>query len=397
MRFSTLRIAVLFAGFVLAVPSHAQDEQSAEPAQEDEVLEEVIVVGSRVRRSNLDSPSPVIVFDASELKAAGITTLGEFSRYLPQNAAIASPGFLRDGTAGFNLRGIGLDATLTLVNGRRVAPYGASGGEEPFVDINAIPVAAIDRIEILTDGASAIYGSEAVAGVVNIVTLQRIEGITAEGGYLTTSEGDGDEWDLNMVGGWSDADTSITGTLSWFDGDPIWSRDRDWASSLDLSEVGGFLYGSSASSPPSLFLLETERLLADPACPTDSPTAQLQVATPGREEYCVFNFWHFTTLQQPSERLGMTASFRHDFRPGPPFLPSCWPIAAKLSQQLPPPCCGISSFPPTIPTTPMGKICSWKAAVHWMLARGVSTTSQPPGAWWQASKEPGAPGSGKQH
>lgn len=313
MRFSALGIAGLFAGFVLAVPSHAQDEQSAEPAQEDEVLEEVIVVGSRVRRSNLDSPSPVIVFDASELKAAGITTLGEFSRYLPQNAAIESPGFLRDGTAGFNLRGIGLDATLTLVNGRRVAPYGASGGEEPFVDINAIPVAAIDRIEILTDGASAIYGSEAVAGVVNIVTLQRIEGITAEGGYLTTSEGDGDEWDLNMVGGWSDADTSITGTLSWFDGDPIWSRDRDWASSLDLSEVGGFLYGSSASSPPSLFLLETERLLADPACPTDSPTAQLQVATPGREEYCVFNFWHFTTLQQPSERLGMTASFRHDF------------------------------------------------------------------------------------
>ncbi len=170
--------------------------------------------------------------------------MGEFSRYLPQNAAIEPPGFLTNGTAGFNLRGIGLDATLTLVNGRRIAPYGPSGGDEPFVDINAIPVAAIDRIEILTDGASAIYGSEAVAGVVNIVTLQKIEGITAEGGFLTTSEGDGDEWDLNVAGGWNNADTSITGTLSWFDSDVIWNRDRDWSSTVDLRDQGGYDYGN---------------------------------------------------------------------------------------------------------------------------------------------------------
>ena len=314
-------LAPFVLGLVGAVflPERVQAANEPRAASDSEVesIEEIVVVGSRIARSNLDSPSPVLVFDASELKASGITTIGEFSRFLPQNAAITSPGFLAGsplrGTSGFNLRGIGLDATLTLVNGRRIAPYGSSGGEEPFVDINAIPVAAIDRIEILTDGASAIYGSEAVAGVVNIVLKRTIEGITAEGGFLTTSEGDGDEWDLSLTGGWNNADTTVTGTLSWFDQGLIWSRDRDWSSTVDMRDRGGFDYGNYASSPPSMYLVESRVLLADPACPEDSPSAHLVVYVPGKEEVCNSNYWHFTSLQQPSERLGVTASLRHDF------------------------------------------------------------------------------------
>jgi outer membrane receptor protein involved in Fe transport len=388
----------LLVGFLLSAPLPAADEEPPEPGHEDEVLEEITVVGSRVRRSNLDSPSPVIVFDASDLQNLGITTMGEFSRFLPQNAALGSPGSPRHrGAAGFNLRGIGLDATLTLVNGRRVAPYGSSGDLEPFVDINAIPVAAIDRIEILTDGASAIYGSEAVAGVVNIITLQTIEGITAEGGFLTTAEGDGDEWDLNLTGGWHNADTSITGTLSWFDGDLIWNRDRDWSSTVDLRDRGGFDFGSSASSPPSLFLRESEVFLADPACPEDSPTAHLRVFTPGEEEYCVFNFWHYTTLQQPSDRLGVTASLRHDYSSDTSFFAELLANRSETEQVAAPTVLWDFPVPADHPNNPYGEnlLLEGGRALDtgsrrfnsesntWRLVAGVEGTW---GSWeWQAA------------
>jgi iron complex outermembrane receptor protein len=312
MCFSALRKCFWLAGMLLPASLVMADEAASEAEPEATALEEVIVVGSRITRSNLDSPSPVLVFEAAELLDNGITTVGEFTRYLPQNSALPPQGFLSStvtaGTAGFNLRGIGMDATLTLLNGRRVVPSGASSDLEPFVDINAIPVAAIDRIEILTDGASAIYGSEAVAGVVNIVTYQTIDGVVAEGGFLTTSEGDGDEWDMSLAGGWNDADTSFTATLSWFDRDTIFNRDRDWSSTVDLREQGGYDYGNSASSPPTAFLLDSGVFLADPACPEYSDTAHLVVYVPGEVEVCSFNTWNFTTLQSPSRRLGTLLS-----------------------------------------------------------------------------------------
>ena len=124
---------------VLVLPGPVSGQDLTEPGTEGEeetLIEEVIVTGSRVKRSNLDSPSPVMIFDADELLNNGITTLEEFARYLPQNADTLSDsqnfqGIFR-GSSSFNLRGIGLDATLTLVNGRRIAPFGSSGDEIRF-------------------------------------------------------------------------------------------------------------------------------------------------------------------------------------------------------------------------------------------------------------------------
>jgi len=316
MRCSVAAVLSVLAGCLLSTPGWAVDKVNSDDESGEPELEEITIVGSRVIRSNLDSPSPVITFDAVQLQNLGITTLGEFSRFLPQNAGLEPPGLTGGGptagTSGFNLRGIGMDGTLTLVNGRRIAPYGSSGDIEPFVDINAIPVAAIERIEILTDGASAIYGSEAVAGVVNIVTYKSFDGLTAEGGFLSAYEGDGEERDLSITGGWRNERTSVTGTLSWFDGNPVWNRDRGWASTTDLREQGGYDYGNSASSPPTVLLLDSDIWLADPACPDYSDTAHKVVWVPGKDEGCMFNFRHFTTLQQPSKRLGLTASIQHD-------------------------------------------------------------------------------------
>ena len=292
-------------------------------ATAEEVADEVIVTGSRVRRSNLDSPSPVLVFNASNLVDNGITTMSEFARYLPQNAdnfSDSSSGNTNlKGAAAFNLRGIGLDGTLTLINGRRIAPFGASGDTEPFVDINAIPIAAIERIEVLKDGASAIYGSEAVAGVVNIILKKSMEGFVAEAGYLTATKGDGAEQDASVAGGWANESTQVLGTLSWFNRDLIWSRDRAWSSDIDLRKVGGVNQRSSFGSPGTMDLLQSHLRRADPACPEDGPiNSRIRQSGPGGRyrESCLFNYAAFTTLQQPSERWSATASMDHEFSSG---------------------------------------------------------------------------------
>jgi iron complex outermembrane receptor protein len=304
---------------MLVSPAWSQDEDESEDEYEA-VMEEVHITGSHIKRSNLDSPSPVLIFDAAQLLDTGITTLGEFARYLPQNAETMgdsqSGGSPFQGSSSFNLRGIGLDATLTLVNGRRIAPFGSSGDASPFVDINSIPVAAIERIEVLKDGASAIYGSEAVAGVVNIITRKKIEGVTVEGGYMTTTEGDGDEWDVNISGGWNNSLTRLTGTLSYFSRDVIYNRDREWSSDLDFRDRGGPNRRSTLSSPPNARLQESGGGMADPACPIQSDLNSLDIIVPGVLELCRFNWAHFVTLQQPSDRFGLTASLEHAFRPG---------------------------------------------------------------------------------
>ena len=295
------------------------EEERVDAAVYESVLEEVIVTGSRLIRSNLDSPSPVTIYSSEELIGTGVMTLEDFARYLPQNVDTFSDSGVSDsplkGSAAFNLRGIGLDGTLTLVNGRRVAPFGSSGGTFPFVDINAIPVAAIKRIEVLKDGASAIYGSEAVAGVVNIITHSDFEGVTVAGGYLNNSKGDGSEWDVSVTAGWKGEATRLTGTFSYYEREAIWARDRDFSSEIDFSEQGGFNLRSVLSSPPSIGLLSTFRQFPDPACPQQTEINSIRILVEDIQVWCVFNWTQFTYLQHPSNRLGISAGMEHDINP----------------------------------------------------------------------------------
>ncbi|MGH1557304.1 TonB-dependent receptor plug domain-containing protein [Caulobacter segnis] len=145
-----------------------QDVAAAAP--EPAVVEEVVVTGSRIRGAT--PASPLVVVGSAEIRDAGQHDLGEVARSLPQNfgggqnpgaGARSGAGSANvNGASTFNLRGVGNDATLTLLNGRRLAINGPSG-----VDVTSIPLPAVERLEILTDGASALYGSDAVGGVVN--------------------------------------------------------------------------------------------------------------------------------------------------------------------------------------------------------------------------------------
>jgi len=171
-----LRTAVRFAlGIgVGAFAVSAAPSAVAQDAATEEVLEEITVTGSRIKRADLDSASPVTVLDRSDILAAGVTDIGMLLKRMPSMSGFAIGTTTNNGGTGaveVNLRGMGVDRTLTLVNGLRVVDNG---------DYQTIPSNMIERVEILKDGASAIYGADAVAGVVNIITRKDYEGLSVD-------------------------------------------------------------------------------------------------------------------------------------------------------------------------------------------------------------------------
>lgn len=146
----------------------------AQAADEEAAVEEIIVTGSRIKRADLDSASPVTVLDRDDILAAGITDVGNLVQRMPSMSGSPIGTTTNNGGNGsveVDLRGLGVDRTLTLINGKRVVDGG---------DYQTIPTQMIERVEILKDGASAVYGADAVAGVVNIITRQDFEGFAID-------------------------------------------------------------------------------------------------------------------------------------------------------------------------------------------------------------------------
>lgn len=165
------------------VPTQAQNtEPPRGGAEPTEALEQVLVTGTLIR--DFRSPSPVLTVDDALIADTGATVVQDLFKGLTANAGSQQNNeqSALQGVSQFSLRGLGVGSTLTLINGRRagLAPITDETGQL-FTDSNAFPVNAIERIEVLTDGASATYGSEAVAGVVNIITRKDFEGFEVTG------------------------------------------------------------------------------------------------------------------------------------------------------------------------------------------------------------------------
>ncbi len=301
----------------ITADSSADEAENETPKE----LERFPVTGYHIKRIDLEGPVPVVVFDRADLERAGVTTLKEFARDLPMNwgpvgDAVGLTYLEPVGASPFNLRGIGLDSTLTLVNGLRIAPYAQYG--DAIIDINAIPVSAIDRIEILKDGASAIYGAEAIAGVVNIILNTDYDGIEVSAGYGVTEHGDGNEILADLVAGRNTDRGSIMFSLSYLNRGLIYSRDRGWASDVDFSALGGPNMRSGFSSPPRLlrydtlfndWILEWE---ADPECGTD-PLLSSVVSFWGGTS-CRFNWAQLSGLTTGLERMSASLSGRYEIK-----------------------------------------------------------------------------------
>jgi iron complex outermembrane receptor protein len=204
-------------------------------------LDEITVTGTHIRGTT-NSPSPVLVFTRDDIDAVGANTIQQFLQSLPQNfggasqntiGTIASSGQTNNAINGSapNLRGLGASATLVLINGHRVAPGNSDGS---FVDISMIPLTAVERIEIVTDGASAIYGSDAVGGVVNIILRTKFDGAETRAQYGSASDGSMHNVQVGQTVGtdW----TNGSGVLSYqyFDQTPLSAASRDYLRSVPL-------------------------------------------------------------------------------------------------------------------------------------------------------------------
>ncbi|HWG87267.1 MAG TPA: TonB-dependent receptor [Candidatus Acidoferrales bacterium] len=222
---------------VTKAPAKAQPkkstDRSATPAATN--LQAVIVTGTRIRGGS--TPSPTITIGSEQIQQEGFTDLGEVIRSVPQNfsggqnpgvAAGAAQGGPSNqnitGGSGINLRGLGPDATLTLLNGRRMS----YGGFSQAVDISAIPVEAVERLEIVPDGASAIYGSDAVGGVANVILKRDFNGVTVGTRYGGATDGGLITREYNATAGttWTTGGLIVAGEKT--SNDPIYSDQRDY-------------------------------------------------------------------------------------------------------------------------------------------------------------------------
>ncbi|WP_340572172.1 TonB-dependent receptor [Stenotrophomonas sp. G106K1] len=196
--------ALLLAGAVASSSAFAQEQATN--------LDRITVTGSNIPRTNTETPSPVQVVTRQEIDRTGKTTVAEYLQTLTADGAGSIPktfgnGFAGGG-AGISLRGLGAGSTLVLLNGRRMATYGlADDGQKVFTDLSTIPLDAVERVEVLKDGASAIYGSDAIAGVVNIILRSDFQGAILRGSYGVSGDGDGDAKKATLTAGTGDLAT----------------------------------------------------------------------------------------------------------------------------------------------------------------------------------------------
>ena len=207
----------------------------------DTPLEELVVTGTHLKDVT-DTASPVMVFTRANIDQSGLGSVGAFIQRLPQNFGNVSESTIASVAGGIsadnavnatavNLHGLGGDATLVLVDGHRVAPGNVDGN---FVDVSMIPLSAVERIEILTDGASAIYGSDAVGGVVNIIMRKDFDGLESRARFGTVTDGASHETQIGQSAGKNWGSGSALLTYEFYDRTPLSAADRPYTSGVPL-------------------------------------------------------------------------------------------------------------------------------------------------------------------
>jgi iron complex outermembrane recepter protein len=220
MNFNNKTLYLALVSIITSVSNMAigQDSGASNEAVE---IEEIAVTGTRIKRADIDGVGPVTVINEAQIEATGITSLEVLLQKLPAAAGFGgnqtsaywvSNGW---GTPQINLRGLGINRTLVLGNGRRVV-YGGTGANSS-VDLSMVPMSLISKVEVLKDGASATYGADAVAGVVNLITKKEFDGFEIEGKFGANGEGDGEERLLDLTWGITGDRGSLMVNLSYQD------------------------------------------------------------------------------------------------------------------------------------------------------------------------------------
>jgi len=298
-------LAAIYGGTAVgavSAPAIAQD-------QDAEQLETITVVGSRIKRTDIETSQPVFVLERQDLQRTGLTSVGDILQDLSTNGATLNTTFNNggNGETRINLRNLGSNRTLVLVNGRRWVT--GLGGQ---VDLNTIPITIVERVEVLKDGASAIYGSDAIAGVINITTRDNYDGAEASAYLGENQEGDGRTELYDFTVGSSTDRASAVVNVSYAKQEPISAGDRE------ISAVPRFGFnpnnvfaGASSTTPFGIFQRAGSGqplLTLIPGRPgtTAADFRPFSNATDG------FNFAPDNYLLTPQERTGVYAQVRYN-------------------------------------------------------------------------------------
>lgn len=331
--FRTLIVSILAASSPASfyAPSAHAAETDAPP------LETIVVTGSFIHRTDTETPSPVTVLSKDQIEKSGLTTIYDAIHTISADNSGTIPtafaGGFAPGSAGVALRGLTVNSTLVLVDGRRLANYPfADDGQRSFVDLNSIPLTMVDRIEVLKDGASSLYGADAIAGVVNIIMKREYSGAEVSADVGTSQHGGGST--VRVSGNLGSGSLKDDGhnaylTFEYQKDGKILTSDRGFPfNTSDLSSIGGnnLLGGQPSLSSGSVFGSVTPGTVASNADGTPNllsgtplPGALVQplrpcgahsaLVTDATGSYCEQNLQSGVSIQPAAERLGVTGRF----------------------------------------------------------------------------------------
>jgi iron complex outermembrane receptor protein len=320
--FAALAIGSTAAGAQTTVPAPdvAQKPSASPPSSNGEI----VITGSRIRRNPLDQNAPIVFLDKADIDKTGLSAVADVLQRIPSasgglNTKVNNSGNLGNppdgggvgaGSATIDLRYLGANRTLVLVDGLRFVNGTSASGIPGAVDLNTIPANMIDRVEVLQAGASPLYGSDAIAGVVNVITVQRQQGLRASAQFGSFRQGDGHTWDLQASYGFQRPGTSIVFGASYAKQDPVFSRDRSISlfpnpGQTSCSNGGG---GCSSAAVNGRFLTFLgSQTISNP--PNNNPTlADLRPFTTADR----FNFAPFQYILTPSTRYGGWVSIKQE-------------------------------------------------------------------------------------
>ena len=263
---SAVRLALSFGVAATAATLGTAEAQTASTStdQKSQSLETIVVTGSNIRRVDIETANPVVTIDRAAIQASGKVNLGDLVQELPSMAGAAMTPQVNNGgagTAGVSLRGLGSNRTLLLVNGHRI-PF-------QLQDLNLLPVAIVERIEVLNDGASAVYGSDAIGGVVNIITRANYQGAEFGADYGIADRDDGERRAGHVIFGQSTDKGGIVLGIQYDKQEAVSAANRDVSKNAQyIYNTGINSHGGSSRTPGGRFFM-----------PGSSPIVQEEAST----------------------------------------------------------------------------------------------------------------------
>lgn len=346
-------LALAFGGLAAAGVVNAQTQ----PAPQQK-LDRVEITGSSIRRADVETVVPVAVYTKEEINRTGATTAAEILEFLPMNSgqgvqtSTALGDAARPGQNAPSLRGLGPNRTLVLVDGRRLTPF-AFGGDG--TDINQIPAAIIDKVEILRDGASAIYGTDAIGGVINFITRRDYQGADVGASYSQPQQSGGKQYDANVTLGYGDLGTqrfNVWGALSYQKRDPIAATDRWFSKSAYIPNApGGTVNKLSSNAVPANIFLPNGTFFS-PAAPFYNGGTASQVTNPqqgyyapgcsspisfgltGADRRCRYDYASTIDIVPPFEQIGAQGKFTFQLTPNVAFFVSAFDTEFKQKYKI---------------------------------------------------------------